>query len=171
MNLYDLSQEVFNRLPSDYKGSITHDLSLRYIDNVIEYLFNVLKQEDLLEDTCIIITADHGFSFSGNPLRDSFLTNLYLENYNVPLLIYNSGYEPRIINDRKTTKEIPARSFRQRGRGVGLKFAAVSFTAGKGAVSPTSGSAGISPPQQPMMSATVTALGIKCRAIRLAGVV
>lgn len=104
----DIAREVLDNLPSDYKGSITHDLSLRYIDNVLEYLFDVLKQKALLEDTCVIITADHGFSFSGNPLRDSFVINLYLENYNVPFLIYNSGYESRVIDDIKTTKDIPA---------------------------------------------------------------
>ena len=57
------------------------------------------------------------------------------------------------------------------GRGLGLKFTADSLTEGNGAASGISGSAGNSPPQQPMMSATVTAWGIKCRAMRLAGVV
>lgn len=62
----------------------------------------------MLENTCIVICADHGFSFSGNPLRDSFVINLYLENYNIPCVITGAGNEGMQIEDIHTSKDIPA---------------------------------------------------------------
>ncbi len=104
----EISEELVAQIGADYYGSITHDLSLRYIDNCIEYLFESMKEKGIYDDTCVIITADHGFSFSNNPSRESFVTNLYLENYNVPCIIVNSGNAPREITDLRTTKDIPA---------------------------------------------------------------
>ena len=103
-----MALDVISKLPKSYYGSVSHDLSLRYIDSIIEYLFEQMKSKKLLDDTCIIITADHGFSFAGNPVRDSFVINLYLENYNIPCYIYNSGKEAQIIDRICTSKDIPA---------------------------------------------------------------
>ncbi len=102
------AEELLNQIPTSYHGSLTHDLSLRYIDNVIKYLYERLEKENLLNDTCIIICADHGFSFSGNPVRDSFVINLYLENYNIPCVITGAGYEGLNIKKLTTSKDIPA---------------------------------------------------------------
>ena len=99
---YDLLDEI----PKDYYGSITHDLSLRYIDGVIKYMYTELDRNKLLEDTCIVICADHGFSFSGNPIRDSFVINLYLENYNIPFVITGCDQSKR-IDQLCSSKDIP----------------------------------------------------------------
>ena len=104
----DDAMEVIKSLDKKYKGSITHDLSLRYIDRVIEYMFSQLKDNGMLDDTCVVITADHGFSFSANPVRDTFVTNLYLENYNIPCIIYNSSKDGFVYNELCTSKDIPA---------------------------------------------------------------
>lgn len=61
---FDLLKEV----PNNYYGSITHDLSLRYMDNIIKYLYEELEKSNMLENTYIVICADHGFSFSGTLL-------------------------------------------------------------------------------------------------------
>lgn len=102
------AEALLDKVPSSYHGSLTHDLSLQYIDNVIKYLYDQLSKEKLLEDICITICADHGFSFSGNPLRDSFVINLYLENYNIPCVITGAGIEGLSINKLCTSKDIPA---------------------------------------------------------------
>lgn len=104
----DEARALIDALPKDYKGSITHDLSLRYIDGVIRYLFEQMQEKGLLQDTCVILTADHGFSFSANPVRDSFVVNLYLENYNIPCYIYNSGLPAARLDKLCTSKDIPA---------------------------------------------------------------
>ena len=99
---------ILNQIPKDYSGSLTHELSLRYIDNTIKYMYEELERIGILKDTCVIITADHGFSFSGNPLRDSFVTNLYLENYNIPCVITGTGYGAGRIDCLRMSKDIPA---------------------------------------------------------------
>lgn len=62
----------------------------------------------MLQDTCVLICADHGFSFSGNPLRDSAVVNLYLENYNIPCVITGSGMDAQRLTELRSSKDIPA---------------------------------------------------------------
>lgn len=102
------AEELLDQIPKTYYGSLTHDLSLRYMDNVLRYLYSELDGRGMLENTCIAICADHGFSFSGNPLRDSFVINLYIENYNIPCVFTGTGMEHRAIQDLRTSKDIPA---------------------------------------------------------------
>lgn len=100
------AEDVLKNLPEKYYGNITHDLSLRYIDSKLKYFFNKLKEINKYDDTIVLICADHGFSFSGNPIRDSQITNFYLENYNIPCIVFGSPYK----NEVKTlysSKDIP----------------------------------------------------------------
>ena len=99
---YDLLREI----PNEYYGSLSHDLSLRYIDGVIKFLYDELEKNGMLDNTCIAICADHGFSFSGNPIRDSFVINLYLENYNIPFVVTGSDKKGR-IDYFCSSKDIP----------------------------------------------------------------
>lgn len=100
MNLIDSefedARDVISQLPDDYYGNITHDLSIRYIDTKIKYFYEQLEKSGLSDNTIVLICADHGFSFSGNPLRDSFVINMFLENYNVPCII--SGTKEKGVN-------------------------------------------------------------------------
>ena len=100
------AEDVLNNLPEKYYGNITHDLSLRYIDSKLKYFFNRLKEIDRFDDTIVLICADHGFSFSGNPIRDSQITNLYLENYNIPCIVFGSDYNKE-VNTLYSSKDIP----------------------------------------------------------------
>lgn len=102
------AEELLRKIPNDYYGSLSHDLSLQYIDNVIHYLYDELKRTQLDKSTYLCICADHGFSFSGNPLRDSFVINFYLENYNIPLIITGPGLCKREILGLHASKDIPA---------------------------------------------------------------
>ncbi len=102
------AEELLDKIPTSYHGNITHELSLRYIDNVLKYLYESMAAEKLLDNTCIVICADHGFSFSGNPIRDSFVINLYLENYNIPCVITGAGIDGKRIEKLCTSKDIPA---------------------------------------------------------------
>ena len=102
------AQSLLDTIPSDHSGSITHLLSLRYIDGVIRYMYDRLEDEGMLDNTVIAICADHGFSFGGVPLRDSFVVNLYLENYNIPFVITGAGHEGLRLTDLRTSKDIAA---------------------------------------------------------------
>ena len=100
------ARDVIEKLPSTYYGNITHDLSLRYMDSKIRYFYEQLEKNGLLDDTIVVLCADHGFSFAGNPLRDSFVINMYLENYNIPCIITGTDYNKNITT-LCASKDIP----------------------------------------------------------------
>ena len=102
------ANKILSAIPKDYKGSLTHDLSLKYIDNCFRYLYEKLETFEMLDNLIVVICADHGFSFSGNPIRDSFITNLYLENYNIPFVVTGAGHEGEKIEHFTKSKDIPA---------------------------------------------------------------
>lgn len=90
---FEDAKDVLKKIPLNYYGNITHDLSLRYIDSKLRYFYEQLSKHGLIDNTIVLICADHGFSFSGNPLRDSFVINMYLENYNIPCVITGSEFK------------------------------------------------------------------------------
>ena len=109
----ELINEEFNKinkyldkLPTDYKGSITYDLSLMYCDNVIKNIFNYLEKNKLLDNTAVVITADHGFSYYFSPVREKYVISNYKENYNVPFIVYSKDLKKREIKGFCATKDI-----------------------------------------------------------------
>lgn len=97
-----------NELPIDYKGSITYDLSLMYCDNVIKNIFKYLEKNKLIDNTAIVITADHGFSYYFSPVREKYVISNYKENYNVPFIVYSKDLKKREIKGFCATKDIPS---------------------------------------------------------------
>lgn len=120
------AEELIKSLPKDYKGVISHDLSLRYIDHAIKDMFDMMQNNELLNNTTVIITADHGFSFAGYPVRDSFVINKYLENYNIPFVIYNSEIKSECINKICRSTDIPATIVTLAGGEIPVNFAGYS---------------------------------------------
>ena len=101
-------QSFLNNLPKKYCGTITSDLSLLYCDSIIETIFEYLENNNLLENTSVVITADHGFSYYFNPIREKYVITSYKENYNVPFIIYDKHLQHKEINGYLATKDIPA---------------------------------------------------------------
>lgn len=97
-----------NNIPKGYKGSISYDLSLMYCDNIIKNIFKFLEKEKILNDTSIVITADHGFSYYFSPVREKYVISSYRENYNVPFIIWSKDIKNKMINNYCSTKDIPA---------------------------------------------------------------
>lgn len=105
---FKMASDYVDNLPKNYCGSITNDLSLNYCDDVVKMIFKKLKENNMLDNTDIIITADHGFSFRFCPVRDGYVNTYYKENYNVPFIIYGKDIKPRYINKFTQTYDIPA---------------------------------------------------------------
>lgn len=101
------AKALLEKIDNNYKGNITHDLSLQYIDGVLNDFVEKLKTKEGFENTTIIITADHGFSFSGFPVRNSFVNNFYLENYHVPVYIIDKKIPKQRNTSLFATKDIP----------------------------------------------------------------
>lgn len=87
-------KKLFNK-----KGYLTQTLALNYIDRCIKDFFLALKQKDLLDNTVILITADHGSSYGHAPIRNALpFNNFYSENYHIPLFLYNNGKVKKLEN-------------------------------------------------------------------------
>jgi arylsulfatase A-like enzyme len=82
----DISNAELNQLIELYDGGI------KYVDHSIKCLLDDLKDLMLLEDTIIIITADHGDEFKEHGDFLHVETKLYDELIHIPLIIYNSGH-------------------------------------------------------------------------------
>lgn len=81
-----MSEEEISTLIDLYNGDI------RYVDYSIKSLLEELKRMDILKDTLIVITADHGEQFWEHG-EFGHGANLYDELIRVPLIIYNSEYK------------------------------------------------------------------------------
>lgn len=83
----------------NYSKNIVSDLSLHYIDKKINNFINKLSK-NLEKETVFVITGDHGYSFSYNPIRESTVNNFYKENYHVPLFIFENSQSCKMENSR-----------------------------------------------------------------------
>jgi len=82
-----------------------YDIHVREVDSYIEEFFDTLRDLELIENTVVIITSDHGDEFNdhGGLSHDD---KLYSELINVPLLIY--GVEKSgTCNSLVSTIDIP----------------------------------------------------------------
>ncbi len=100
-------KDYFQKIESDYKGSLCYDYSLVYLDHCMKELILGLKERGELENTLIVITADHGYSFSYLPVRENFVTNFYRENFKVPLMIYNDHASGNDVHIRSSVDILP----------------------------------------------------------------
>lgn len=103
----NILNQFLNNIPKNYCGTIASDLSLLYCDTILEELFCFLESNHILDNTSVVITADHGFSYYFNPIREKYVISSYKENYNVPFIIYNKNIIPKKIEGYLATKDIP----------------------------------------------------------------
>lgn len=88
-----------------YKGNISFDLSAQYLDDCIKELYLYLEESHLIDNTILVITADHGSSNVGGFVRKNTTNNFYKEQYHIPCVIL--GLEKRTIDTYIDIKDIP----------------------------------------------------------------
>lgn len=90
----------FSIASGDYEPSVNaYDNSIYYVDKQVGKLLDFLENNTLLNNTVIIISADHGETLERkHGLRHGF--GVYEEEVVVPLLIYIPNQEPRTIKER-----------------------------------------------------------------------
>ena len=101
-------QAFFAQLPKTYKGALSSDFSLVYIDRCMQYFFEQLEQRGLLENTAVILSSDHGFTFGFDPVRPTTLINFHEENYHIPFLLYDRSLSPGEIRGLHSSCDVPA---------------------------------------------------------------
>ena len=64
--------DLFKNIKRDknYVGNALYDCAINYSDGVVKQLLNFLEQKKLIENTIIVITADHGGQFPNVPIRN-----------------------------------------------------------------------------------------------------
>lgn len=93
-------------LGSDFKGSITYYLSVRYVDYCIERFCTRLKELNLWNNTTLLLVADHGSSYSFCPLHNTKVNCFDEECYHVPMYIRHPGMIGREIDGYYNSKDI-----------------------------------------------------------------
>ncbi len=109
-------------LDKNFCGSITHDLSLIHIDNVIKEIFEELEKRNELDNTTVYIMADHGFAFSYNPIRTTFGIDFFLENYRIPFVMVDKSLEHKRVTELHESKDIPLTALKMSGLTVPENF-------------------------------------------------
>lgn len=102
----DYAEEYVQSLDSGYRGLITYDLAIRYIDKQIEELVHKLEESGRLENTIICLTADHGSSYNCYPYRKRIVNNCHTENFHIPFIIFEKGKKGRTIDYMATSKDV-----------------------------------------------------------------
>ncbi len=89
----NLSDKELTEIEELYDGSI------KYVDYSLKSLLEELNELKILDETIVIITADHGEEFKdhGGFLHQE--TKLYDELIKVPLIIYNTDYKDIVIDE------------------------------------------------------------------------
>lgn len=96
-----------NQYQKDFKTKENniYRYSKLYIDEKIESFIKKLEKNDMMEDTTIIITSDHGSSYLGKIFRNEITSTFYDENYRIPLIIYNKNITSKEIDHLAISKQ------------------------------------------------------------------
>jgi len=92
---YFMSDVVKNGKPKVNQSRREYDEYILYVDAEIGRLFSMLEADGSLENTCIIMTSDHGEMFERGIIGHA-LPCMYQSLVNVPLLIMPPGQKERI---------------------------------------------------------------------------
>lgn len=120
-----IAKEYVDLLPCDYHGNIGFDLSAQYLDTCIEELYSYLDSKGLLNNTLLVITADHGSSNFGGHIRYTVTNNFYKEQYHIPCIILGLG--TREIQSYVDIKDIPYTILKECGLEIPKTFTGASI--------------------------------------------
>jgi arylsulfatase A-like enzyme len=106
-----------------------YDDCVAYLDKQLGRLLGEMRRQKLLDNTVVIITADHGESF-GEHLIFGHNTSLYLDEVAVPLVIVGPGVPAgRAVREPVSLRDLPATVVDQLGYGTASPFPGRSLAA------------------------------------------
>jgi len=95
-----------DELGAGFRGNIVYYLALRYIDYAIEEFCNRLKSLGLWDNTTLLITADHGSSYTFYPLHSRRVNCFDEESYHIYSIIRHPGLKGRVIDTYQNSRDI-----------------------------------------------------------------
>ncbi len=85
-----------------------YDGAILYLDAQLDSLFAALRRQGLMDNTIVVITADHGEEFGEHRVYDHG-NSLYLAGVHVPLLIVPPGGAPGVrVGEAVSLRDLPA---------------------------------------------------------------
>ena len=103
---FKILMDFCKELGSDFIGSLTYILSIRYLDYCIERFCKRLMKLGLWDSTVLTVVADHGSSYSFYPLHGRHVNCFDEECYHVPLLIRNPSGISEEISTYHNSKDV-----------------------------------------------------------------
>jgi arylsulfatase A-like enzyme len=96
------------RQKKDYYGNPLYDYTIRYTDLQIGRLIERLRRRGLLDNTLIVLTADHGHDGVGWPIRDNIhiARDFYDELYHIPIAFINEDIQPQRVEGLYSSLDI-----------------------------------------------------------------
>ncbi|MFH1878196.1 MAG: sulfatase [Candidatus Omnitrophota bacterium] len=97
------------RLGRKYHGNFQYDLALRYVDENIRGIVGFLKDNELLNETLIVISSDHGAHNAGRPNRVFSHIPVgegYEEVLKIPMIFHNANFKQHVTRNLCTTLDI-----------------------------------------------------------------
>lgn len=98
---YELPEESLAFFRGEDERVDYHNL-VRYVDAAIGSIVDELREQELLEETLIVVVGDHGEAFHEHPGNQSHSQFLYEENVHVPLALIN----PLLFDEATTIEEV-----------------------------------------------------------------
>ena len=106
MRIRELSkEEKLSRADKDFLIAL-YDQQIKYVDFNIKRIIQNLEEDNLLQDTVLIITADHGEEFWDHDDFEHGHT-LYDELLRVPFIIYGGNFKPKEIMTQVRLIDLP----------------------------------------------------------------
>lgn len=101
-----LLQQYVDELGTNFKGNLLYLLSLRYSDYQIQKCCEELKRMGLWDTTTILVVADHGSSYTFNPIHNRRVNCFDDECYHIPMLIHHPGGKGVEITSYQYSKDV-----------------------------------------------------------------
>lgn len=102
----EVLQKYVNELGKDFKGNLLYYLSLRYIDYSVEEFCNTLKEKGLWDNTTLLLTADHGSSYTFYPIHNKRVNCFDEECYHISTIIRHPGFKGAQVDTYQNSKDI-----------------------------------------------------------------
>ena len=104
---YAYIDEYLKRRKLNVPGSPLTEASLLYADFQCKYLVQRLKDKGEYQNTNIFVTADHGFSYYGYPIREKPVNTFYLENFKIPFFAFGGNIKAKHTFELFSSVDIP----------------------------------------------------------------
>lgn len=105
-------ESFYNEIGSKSNGFIQKDIryvfGIKYVDEKIKELMTFLESRNIIDNTIIVITSDHGTNYPGVPIRKGVhvIKSFYDEFYRIPILFFNRDIKPRRFDSLCSSMDI-----------------------------------------------------------------